>query len=679
MIQFFLNVSASRRPNEASILKKSTPSSSATAGASGVATQAGHSTPSGSGGGANPGADVSQLSSHLSAVSIASSESSGESGGDGKGKSSSGHHPQSAKRAADESAQPKARTNVTNASGEQLASSSASSSQPTSLLDTDNPPSNLPAAPRSAPPSSATGAIPKSISFDKTVLDGSADSDKHGTGKHRGDRGFFRSFKLPKIGKAGGGAVAAVGGRAGPGSSGSNSRSASIKSDEYGKSSERLAGGDIPEDPEGPPLRRAASDETSDDILAKYRKKASASQVDSAPLPSDTGGGASRAAGELGTMGSSDEPDDRLVIDPQNVEASYAFEDAKRKLRLMLSEADLSALGNLLVSGVKKSKEENELVWFLKVQLAEATNLQDRGMVAQLHETLRCLSLFDTDGLRKLLRALKEDYRRRTPYLAYLVRCRQGLLSTISQQQRLLSRLEVDRKVCSQYLVSVCVRRFLEQRERLTQQFVAQFREITAADEKTSLVERFLAQLWKQLEEDPSWALAASEDQMSLARLTVERAVTSQIYMHAMYPNGEADLSRDMVLQGHLSRLSQTVTPTHRDLRVPRQYHYEAPWPSAQAEIRRLPAYKTARDKVACVMRCSQTIMNLLSLASGKSVPAADDFVPVMVFVLIKANPPGLLSTVQYVDSFYGSRLSGEEQYWWMQFVSAIEFIKTMD
>ena len=59
--------------------------------------------------------------------------------------------------------------------------------------------------------------------------------------------------------------------------------------------------------------------------------------------------------------------------------------------------------------------------------------------------------------------------------------------------------------------------------------------------------------------------------------------------------------------------------------------------------------------------------MNLLSLASAKGVPAADDFVPVMVFVLIKANPPAMLSTVQYVDAFYGARLSGEDQYWWMQ------------
>ena len=51
-------------------------------------------------------------------------------------------------------------------------------------------------------------------------------------------------------------------------------------------------------------------------------------------------------------------------------------------------------------------------------------------------------------------------------------------------------------------------------------------------------------------------------------------------------------------------------------LRISPRFHYEAPWPSAQAEIRRLAAYKTPQDKVNCVVRCSQTIMNLLSMAT---------------------------------------------------------------
>lgn len=81
--------------------------------------------------------------------------------------------------------------------------------------------------------------------------------------------------------------------------------------------------------------------------------------------------------------------------------------------------------------------------------------------------------------------------------------------------------------------------------------------------------------------------------------------------------------------------------------------------------------------------------MNLLSLANENAAPpGADDFVPVLMFVLIKANPPSLLSTVQYVNSFYIENDSyrpgddstrGEETYWWMQFVAAIEYMKTMD
>ena len=60
-----------------------------------------------------------------------------------------------------------------------------------------------------------------------------------------------------------------------------------------------------------------------------------------------------------------------------------------------------------------------------------------------------------------------------------------------------------------------------------------------------ALIEKFLTSLWSQLESDPSWALAMSEEQMALARTAIERAVVSLIYTHAMYPNGEVDVHRD--------------------------------------------------------------------------------------------------------------------------------------
>ncbi|KAK6054087.1 hypothetical protein COOONC_08407 [Cooperia oncophora] len=43
-----------------------------------------------------------------------------------------------------------------------------------------------------------------------------------------------------------------------------------------------------------------------------------------------------------------------------------------------------------------------------------------------------------------------------------------------------------------------------------------------------------------------------------------------------------------------------------------------------------------------------------------------------------EANPPSLLSNVQYVQGFGGSLLDGAEGYWWTQFTAAIEFVKTL-
>lgn len=50
-----------------------------------------------------------------------------------------------------------------------------------------------------------------------------------------------------------------------------------------------------------------------------------------------------------------------------------------------------------------------------------------------------------------------------------------------------------------------------------------------------------------------------------------------------------------------------------------------------------------------------------------------------LLSLTFQANPPCLLSTIQYISNFYASQLSGEECYWWMQFTAAVEFIKTID
>ena len=67
---------------------------------------------------------------------------------------------------------------------------------------------------------------------------------------------------------------------------------------------------------------------------------------------------------------------------------------------------------------------------------------------------------------------------------------------TVIESTLMCYRMEMDRRVCMAYLISVCIRLFLERRERELSQFVTLFKAANAADEKISLMERFLAELW---------------------------------------------------------------------------------------------------------------------------------------------------------------------------------------
>uniref|UniRef100_A0A1I7YSB2 VPS9 domain-containing protein n=1 Tax=Steinernema glaseri TaxID=37863 RepID=A0A1I7YSB2_9BILA len=81
---------------------------------------------------------------------------------------------------------------------------------------------------------------------------------------------------------------------------------------------------------------------------------------------------------------------------------------------------------------------------------------------------------------------------------------------------------------------------------------------------------------------------------------------------------------------------------------------------------------------MACVSRCCETIQNLIVISQPRGVANADDIIPILVYVLIQANPPALLSNMQYITGFHADRMEGEEAYCWTLFTSAIEFMKTL-
>lgn len=93
-------------------------------------------------------------------------------------------------------------------------------------------------------------------------------------------------------------------------------------------------------------------------------------------------------------------------------------------------------------------------------------------------------------------------------------------------------------------------------------------------------------------------------------------------------------------------------------------------------------SHTSSLDKLDCIVRCSKTILELLQINPTKSraskVPiSADQFLPVLVFVVIQANPPMLPADIKYLTRFSNPRrlMSGETGYYFTNLCCALEFI----
>ncbi|KAK3741875.1 hypothetical protein QZH41_013354, partial [Actinostola sp. cb2023] len=332
--------------------------------------------------------------------------------------------------------------------------------------------------------------------------------------------------------------------------------------------------------------------------------------------------------------------------DEEDIDEETRFDDTKRKLRIVLNQADFRNLPWLVSKDrvIKTSSSAKgatgELMTFLHVQLAEAINLQNRSLAAQLHETIRSVKQLSQDSCSKILESIESDYQARMPYLAYLTRSRQTLLTTESHLDRLIERVQKNQMLCQKCFTTNCITLFLEVREGEINSFITNFRSPDAcptADEKCKYVEQFLDKLEGDLGKDDTW-LGATVDQLLEGNIAIERDIMARIYNDAFYPNGQIDMERDKnprrkkkfyvsnsvhsgtsleaitfvivpftvpcaILKGsraftskaftkHVERLQKVVGITHKAIRIPKLYRKEAPWPSAQQELSTINAYK---------------------------------------------------------------------------------------
>lgn len=111
--------------------------------------------------------------------------------------------------------------------------------------------------------------------------------------------------------------------------------------------------------------------------------------------------------------------------------------------------------------------------------------------------TIRYAIIVEPFRCRKVLRLMRDDYRRRSEYISYLMRAKQGLLSTIQFLERATVKSKHEGDTYSLYLINECIRVWLEDPSQvaLLEEFQKEFSSTSAMDEKIELLETFLYRL----------------------------------------------------------------------------------------------------------------------------------------------------------------------------------------
>lgn len=194
-----------------------------------------------------------------------------------------------------------------------------------------------------------------------------------------------------------------------------------------------------------------------------------------------------------------------------------------------------------------------------------------------------------------------------------------------------------------------------------------------------SKVQEFLRRLERKMRAHPLWRGYSKDDWEKTAE-GLEKFVMLKIEKCAFQPTPR-DRSLDEKLHYKIQSLS-FLRMEHLELSCNRP-EFEKRWQHCGEELEKINRFRSPRDKIVCILNCCRLITNVLrdnSASSDAIQVGADEFVPALIYVVLKTNPRNLHSNLDYIAAYRNpAKLKAEPGYFFTQIAMAVSFIQGLD